>query len=63
MEDEIARLTQLNYTAYREKAGGRSLVTGDPLPSFGALSPEVREAWEAGTLAVVNDYASRRTES
>ena len=35
------------YDAYRDAAGGRSLVTGDPLPSFDELPAQIRAAWEA----------------
>lgn len=52
MDYELERLTRANYNGYCEKAGWKSLVTGDPLPAFENLPPAIREAWEAGTEAV-----------
>lgn len=52
MDDETLRLTRANYNGYCERAGWKSLVTGDPLPPFEDLPLVIREAWEAGTTAV-----------
>ncbi len=44
---------QIAYEAYFEAAGGKSLATGQPLPQWDALSPEIRAAWEAAAVAVM----------
>lgn len=44
---------QRNYEGYRRKAGGVSLVSGDSLPEWDALAPDVRSAWEAGAEEVL----------
>ncbi|MBL8290785.1 MAG: hypothetical protein JNN08_03050 [Bryobacterales bacterium] len=44
---------QIAYEAYFEKAGGKSLATGQPLTGWNGLSPEIKEAWEAAATAVV----------
>ena len=46
------------YDAYRDAAGGRSLVTGDPLPSFEQLPPQIRAAWEVAAQAVKLRYGA-----
>lgn len=44
---------QVAYEGYRVYAEGRSLVTGDDLPEWHGLAPEVRAAWRAAADAVV----------
>jgi hypothetical protein len=44
---------QIAYEAYFEKAGGKSLATGQPLPAWHVLPVEIQEAWEAAATAVV----------
>jgi hypothetical protein len=44
---------QIAYEAYFEKAGGKSLATGQSLPNWDALSTPIKEAWEAAATAVV----------
>ena len=46
------------YDAYRDAAGGRSLVTGDPLPSFDELPAQIRAAWEVAAQAVKLRYGA-----
>ena len=38
---------RLAYDTYKSNAGGKSLVTGDPLPDYDALPERVQFAWEA----------------
>jgi len=45
-------LAQLTYEAYRAHTGGISLATGQPIPEWDALKPEIRGAWETSTEAV-----------
>jgi hypothetical protein len=49
----IKTRAQVAYEAYFENAGGKSLATGQPLPPWEKLSPEIRAAWEAAATAVV----------
>jgi hypothetical protein len=41
------------YEGYVIGAGGRSLISGEPLPSWPDLGPELREAWRAAADAVL----------
>lgn len=41
------------YEGYFAKCGGKSLISGAPLPSFDAQKPEIQEAWEAAAAAVL----------
>jgi len=47
------QLDQLAYEAYRAHTGGVSLATGQALPEWDALRPEIRDAWRASTEAVL----------
>lgn len=44
---------QIAYEAYFERAGGKPLATGQQLPPWEKLSPEIQSAWEAAATAVV----------
>lgn len=48
----MVNLGKIAYDRYREKAGGRSLVSDDPLPFWDDLGQPVRDAWDAAALAV-----------
>ncbi len=45
-------LAAVAYEAYRANSGGKSLVSGQPIPEFEKLKPEIQEAWEAAAYAV-----------
>lgn len=45
-------LPELAYEAYRAHTGGISLASGQPIPDWNALKPEIQEAWEASTNMV-----------
>lgn len=44
---------QIAYDAYFEHSGGRSLVSGAPLPTWAAQNPKIADAWEASAQAVI----------
>jgi|GEM_PF-6711706 len=44
---EVARLAERGYNAYCREMGGKSAVTGDPLPEYQDLPPQVQTAWQA----------------
>jgi len=44
---------QIAYEAYSKQAGGKSLATGWPLPSWFQLNVAVKDAWEAAAKAVL----------
>lgn len=48
MED----LAKVAYEAYCRSTGGRSAVTGEPLPAWEDVTREVRDAWDAASQAV-----------
>lgn len=39
------------YRGYFEACGGKSLISGAPLPEWGAQSPEIQQAWLAAAHA------------
>jgi len=43
------------YDAYRNFSGGKSLVSGDPLPEWEALPGNIREAWNWSTTVTRNE--------
>lgn len=43
---------KIAYDAYCEQTGGVSLVSGDRLPEFWSLRPEIQDAWWAAAEAV-----------
>lgn len=45
-------LGEVGYEAYRAKTGGKSLVSGQPIPAFAELPEAIRAAWEAAGNAV-----------
>lgn len=46
-------LGDVAYEAYRQTTGGRSLVSGAPLPGWLDLPEDIREAWRAAADAVL----------
>lgn len=46
---ELARIA---YDAYRAHTGGVSLATGQPIPEWPQLRPEIQAAWQASAEAV-----------
>ena len=36
---------QIAYEGYFESCGGRSLISGAPLPAWESQSPEIQKAW------------------
>lgn len=53
---------QASYEAYCEKAGGVSLVSGEPLPGWDLLLPDVRDAWESAAQAAVRGSTGNGVE-
>lgn len=51
-ESDDRTLGQVAYEAYVAYADGRSLVSGDPLPTWSQQSRVVQLAWEAAARAV-----------
>ena len=50
--DEPPRLGKHAYLAYCASTGGKSLVSGAPLPSWEDQDPQIQDAWEAAATAV-----------
>jgi hypothetical protein len=46
-------LGQVAYEAYCGSANGLSLVSGEPLPSWARVKPEIQQAWRAAAQAVL----------
>jgi hypothetical protein len=51
---EMPNYGQVAYEAYSVKTGGKSLVSGDRLPSWDDLPEQVQVAWEAAAQAVID---------
>jgi len=43
---------KIAYEAYCKATGGKSLISGDELPAWEALKPEIQNAWTQAGLAV-----------
>ena len=58
------RLGRGAYAAYRMQTGGRSLATGDDLPSWEDMESKYHDAWVAAARAVENlvNAESKREE-
>lgn len=50
----MPELGRIAYEAYCRSSGGVSLVSGAKLPEWGALSAEIRAAWDAAAQAVLS---------
>ena len=48
----MGSLGQIAYEAYCKQTGGRSAVTGAPLPTWDQQSDAIKAAWEAAAQAV-----------
>ena len=53
------KLEQLAYEAYRAHTGGISLASGQPIPAWDALKPEIQAAWDTSTAAVLTAAINR----
>jgi hypothetical protein len=53
-------LEQLAYEAYRAHTGGISLASGQPIPEWSQLKPEIQDAWDSSTAAVITAIANER---
>lgn len=51
MTDRVS-LGQVAYEAYTDFSGGKSLVTGEALPTWDDQTPERQEAWDVAAHAV-----------
>lgn len=49
---ENKSLGEVGYEAYRQSSGGKSLISGQDIPSFENLKPEIQKAWQAAGEAV-----------
>lgn len=49
------RAAAIAYEAYRAHTGGKSLVSGAPIPEWSALPLPIQDAWLAAADAVIHD--------
>jgi len=49
---------QTAYETYRDASAGKSLVSGDTLPQWRALSKEIRAAWDVAAETVLKTWKS-----
>lgn len=55
----ISRLESLGkiaYSRYRSFSNGKSLATGQSIPEWEGLKPEIKEAWIASSTAVIDEF-------
>lgn len=50
---------QVNYEGYWDDCGGKSPVSGDPLPLWDDQDPRIQQAWEAGAKQVELRFAQQ----
>ena len=50
---------QLSYEAYCNHTGWKSLVSGQALPQWHNLKPEIQAAWQAASVAVTRLHSAR----
>jgi hypothetical protein len=43
------------YASYSANSGGKSLISGEPLPAFDAQKSEIKAAWEAAATSVLEN--------
>lgn len=59
----MSDLAKIAYDAYVKAAGGKSLVSGEPLPAFEDLPQEIQWAWDASSQAVARELSATPDES
>jgi len=55
-------LGQVAYEAYRNKSGGKSVISGSPLPEWNSQSDAVKECWQAAGEAANSHEVEARDE-
>lgn len=55
LTNEHYRRAEVAYSAYCKQTGGKSLATGDVLPSFDVLRQSIKDAWAASAIALSLD--------
>lgn len=53
----MSELGRIAYEAYSKHSGGKSLISGVPLPFWPEVPGSVRAAWDAAALAVAAEVA------
>ena len=56
-------LGKVAYEAYSAAAGGKSLVSGVPLPEWYQVDPIIRDAWNKTADAVLLESAARHAQN
>lgn len=51
--DKAQSLGQIAYEGYFRSCGGKSLISGAPLPTWDLQATAIKEAWEAAASAVL----------
>lgn len=52
-QEKIMQAAQRGYEAYSKYTGGKSVITGDPLPEWHQLLGVVANAWFAAAKAIL----------
>jgi hypothetical protein len=54
---------RIAYDAYCKQTGGKSLISGDPLPQFDALRLEIKQAWLSAATAILEELTTAENET
>jgi len=54
----MVSMGQVAYEGYCGASGGKSLISGAPLPGWDALKEEIKLAWEASAMAVLGEFGT-----
>ena len=51
------KLAEIAYNGYRDHTGGISLASGQPIPEWSSLRPDIQQAWEASAASVSKEIS------
>ncbi len=56
-------LGQAAYEGYFDECGGKSLISGAPLPTWDKQDPKIQKAWYAAAMNVLEGRAANLREA
>lgn len=54
---------QIAYEAYCNHTNWKSLVSGNDLPQWGAVNPDIQKAWSRSAQSVISNWSATLTEN
>jgi hypothetical protein len=55
-------LGKIAYEAYRKDSGGKSLISGQPIPAFDILPEAIQHAWSEAAHAAAEEILNMKRE-